>query len=186
MSSCPSRLLVRANRPMRSAAEWRPVPLPVALGRPQPTEYVRRESPSRPCTGIGPKPRPGAALLVAVTGPPGIGKSRLISEVARHLHAEGATVLFGRSFEENLRPYQAMAEAIGHLVEHSGLDQLIGEVPEYGPLAVRLPARTGATVPQPSSGPEGRPRDRTLPPVRVRRRPVQDGRPTSSGAAGAR
>ena len=61
-----------------------------------------------------------------------------MSEIAREVHAQGATVLFGRSYEDNLRPYQPMAEAVRHLVEHSALERLLGEVGEYGPLAVRL------------------------------------------------
>jgi LAO/AO transport system kinase len=37
-------------------------------------------------------PRTGAALVVGVTGPPGAGKSTLVSALVRHLRARGSTV----------------------------------------------------------------------------------------------
>jgi hypothetical protein len=48
-----------------------------------------------------------------VVGEPGVGKSRLVREMADRAAAEGAIVLWGRSDEEPLGPYQAFAGVIG-------------------------------------------------------------------------
>ncbi|HWM09083.1 MAG TPA: AAA family ATPase [Solirubrobacteraceae bacterium] len=50
--------------------------------------------------------------LVAISGDPGIGKTRLLGELARAEQADGATVLYGRCPEEPVAPYQAFAEAL--------------------------------------------------------------------------
>ena len=56
---------------------------------------------------------------------PGIGKTRLAAEFCRLAHEDGATVLYGRSDEDALVPYQSFVEALGHWVaaspsEHCG------------------------------------------------------------------
>jgi class 3 adenylate cyclase len=50
--------------------------------------------------------------LVFLGGDPGIGKSRLTTEFARHVHDNGATVLYGRCYEENVVPYQPFVETM--------------------------------------------------------------------------
>ena len=50
--------------------------------------------------------------LTAISGDPGIGKTRLLGELARSEYADGATVLYGRCPEEPVAPYQAFAEAL--------------------------------------------------------------------------
>ncbi|MGH2688958.1 MAG: adenylate/guanylate cyclase domain-containing protein, partial [Actinomycetota bacterium] len=45
-------------------------------------------------------------------GEPGIGKTRLATEIARRAHAAGAVVLFGRCSEELAVPYQPVLEAL--------------------------------------------------------------------------
>lgn len=55
----------------------------------------------------------GTPQVVLVGGEPGVGKTRLVGELARGAHADGAVVLFGRCDEEMGVPYQPFAEALG-------------------------------------------------------------------------
>ena len=50
--------------------------------------------------------------LALVSGEPGIGKTRLVSEFAANIDELGATVLYGRAEEEALVPYQPFVEAL--------------------------------------------------------------------------
>jgi DNA-binding CsgD family transcriptional regulator len=57
--------------------------------------------------------REGTTRAVLVSGEAGVGKSRLVAEVARNVHADGAQVLHGSCFEDVPSPYGPFAEAIG-------------------------------------------------------------------------
>jgi class 3 adenylate cyclase/tetratricopeptide (TPR) repeat protein len=54
----------------------------------------------------------GDGELVLVHGEPGIGKTRLVAEAARRIHAEGGVVLYGRCSEEPLLPYEPFVAAL--------------------------------------------------------------------------
>ncbi|MEA2383696.1 MAG: eukaryotic-like serine/threonine-protein kinase [Solirubrobacteraceae bacterium] len=60
----------------------------------------------------------GERRLVLVGGEPGIGKTRLMAELCARAHAGGATVRFGRCFEEAIAPYQPFVEALGDAWPH--------------------------------------------------------------------
>jgi DNA-binding SARP family transcriptional activator/class 3 adenylate cyclase len=75
---------------------------------------------------------------VLVAGEPGIGKTRLVTELALSAHAAGATVLWGRCDEELGVAYQPFAEALRHYVEVSPLEDLISHVDTYGGTLARL------------------------------------------------
>src|SRR5436190_2279083 len=75
----------------------------------------------------------GERRLLAISGDPGIGKTRLLSELARAAYADGATVLYGRSPEEAVAPYQPFAEALGPLAPADpALAPLLGEATPSG------------------------------------------------------
>lgn len=57
----------------------------------------------------------GQRTLGLIAGEPGIGKTRLVAEAALAAHEVGATVLWGRSFEEALAPHGAFVEALRRL-----------------------------------------------------------------------
>jgi len=60
----------------------------------------------------------GHTLLVVVSGEAGIGKSRLVSEFAAEVHAEGGQVLLGACYEDVDEPYGPIAQVIaGELSE---------------------------------------------------------------------
>ena len=88
---------------------------------------------------------------VFVTGEPGIGKTRLVSEVAVEAHAAGVLVLAGRCDEGLGLSYQPFVEALGHLVEHCPGDLLDEHLRDYGDAVARLvPAlarRAGGSFP---------------------------------------
>ena len=54
----------------------------------------------------------GTLRIAVATGEPGIGKTTLLGEFARRVHEQGAAVLFGRSDEQGLLPYQPWVEAL--------------------------------------------------------------------------
>lgn len=55
----------------------------------------------------------GASGLLLVEGDPGIGKTRLVGELARSAEREQAIVLWGRCDEDPVAPFQPFAEALG-------------------------------------------------------------------------
>jgi DNA-binding SARP family transcriptional activator len=76
--------------------------------------------------------------LVLLTGEAGIGKTRLVAELARDAHAGGALVLAGRAPEETLVPYQPFIEALRHYVLGAPSSELRSTTREYGSELARL------------------------------------------------
>jgi tetratricopeptide (TPR) repeat protein len=86
----------------------------------------------------------GELQLVLLGGEPGIGKTRLASEFCLMAHGEGATVLYGRSDEDALVPYQSFVEALGQWVAACPPDRLrarVGGRPELSRLLPQLVQR---------------------------------------------
>jgi DNA-binding SARP family transcriptional activator len=65
----------------------------------------------------------GTRAAVVVDGEPGIGKTRLASEIARTVHGQGALVLYGRCDEGLAVPYQPFVEALRPYVNAVGDDR---------------------------------------------------------------
>lgn len=66
----------------------------------------------------------GRRGLAFVTGEPGIGKTRLTAEYALDVYSRGGVVLWGRSFEEGLVPYQPFVQALRHYLLECDPDEL--------------------------------------------------------------
>ena len=99
----------------------------------------------------------GALQFALVTGEPGIGKTTLAGELARRAHAEGGTVLLGRSDEHALVPFQPWIEALERLLEalpSADVDHWL--TAHDGAVARMLPARS------PDQASPGGPRERYL------------------------
>ena len=98
--------------PASAAAETRP-PLPPGLTRQERSPFVGRWDALGWLRAQWSDARGGAGRLAVIAGDPGIGKTRLASELARAAHSEGAAVLLGRCHEEVLISYQPFVEAFG-------------------------------------------------------------------------
>ncbi len=76
-----------------------------------------------------------------LAGEPGIGKTRLSSELAVDAHGRGALALYGRCDEELSLPYQPWVEAVGYLFETADADLLEEVVRLHGPeLSLLVPS----------------------------------------------
>jgi DNA-binding SARP family transcriptional activator/tetratricopeptide (TPR) repeat protein len=118
----PGELVVRAAAPM--------------VGRNRELEELGRLwSAARARHGIH---RADSGKVVLLAGDPGIGKTRLVAEIARAAYDAGAFVLAGRSPEEALVPYQPFLEALRHYVLSVPFSQLRATAREYGAELARL------------------------------------------------
>jgi DNA-binding SARP family transcriptional activator len=99
----------------------------------------------------------GARHVVVVTGEAGIGKTRLATEAARRVSAQGGLVLFGRCDEEAIVPYQPIVEALDGYVAATPADELRAmDEPAWAELAAVLPSLHGTRTA--GGGPDGRAR----------------------------
>jgi DNA-binding SARP family transcriptional activator/tetratricopeptide (TPR) repeat protein len=73
---------------------------------------------------------------VALTGAPGIGKTRLAACFSRQVHGAGGTVLYGRCDEDPLTSYQPFVEALDH---YAGFHDFQHELPQETKELRRLP-----------------------------------------------
>ena len=89
----------------------------------------------------------GEGSVVLVAGEPGIGKTRLAAELAEHAHATGGTVLYGRSYDENLISYQPFREAIRQYSDATPTGQLRDDLAHDGAMLTRLVPELLARVP---------------------------------------
>lgn len=91
---------------------------------------------------------------VFVLGEPGIGKTRLVSEFAQIVHADGGLVVAGRCDDGLDLPYQPFVEALDHLVEHAPPELLLTHAREHAGRVARLVPALERRSPV-ASGPTG-------------------------------
>jgi tetratricopeptide (TPR) repeat protein len=95
----------------------------------------------------------GSLAAVLVSGPPGLGKSRFVAQVAADAHAAGATVLAGVCETDVAVPYQPFAMAFADAA--AGDDELSAAATDgAGPLGPLFPSRRSARADDP--GPSAR------------------------------
>ena len=87
--------------------EWQPaadsvhaLPLPPRLREVPPVGYVGRDVEREGLAFLFDQAREGARRVALISGEPGIGKTRLATQLAVHGHGDGATVLYGRCDED--------------------------------------------------------------------------------------
>jgi tetratricopeptide (TPR) repeat protein len=130
---------------------WEPlpvasIPLPALLtdvGR----IFVGREEPLDRLGQLWKEAAAGERRVALLAGEPGVGKTRLVAELAGRVHEEGATLLAGRCDEDLGVPYQPFVEALRHFVDHSVADQLGERLGRYGGELVRLLPELAERVP---------------------------------------
>jgi DNA-binding SARP family transcriptional activator/tetratricopeptide (TPR) repeat protein len=100
----------------------------------------------------------GTWQTVLVGGEPGIGKTRLLMELAGRLDSQGAIVLYGRCDEDVFAPYQPFAESLGSFFAtnraepvHRALSDRLGPA-GLGVLGDLVPGLPAASQPQPAPG----------------------------------
>jgi len=93
--------------------------------------------------------------VVLLAGDPGVGKTRLVAELAQAAQGAGAFVLAGRSPEETLVPYQPFLEAIRHYVLNVSIAELRASAREYGSELSRLVPELRRRAPELSPPPQG-------------------------------
>lgn len=112
-SSNRQELAVRSKELLPDATTAGPTPLPSMLallsdaGR-----HVGREEQSSHLDQVWRRVVAGQTLMFVLAGEAGIGKSRLVAELAARLHGEGNHVLLGSCTEGSQQPYEPFAQAI--------------------------------------------------------------------------
>lgn len=89
----------------------------------------------------------GSRRVALVSGEPGVGKTRLVTELAQLAHDEGAIVLYGRCDEDLGVPYQPFVEALAPYVAACPLDDLVERVASTGGDLARLVPGLAERVP---------------------------------------
>jgi tetratricopeptide (TPR) repeat protein len=112
--------------------------MPARLRPYGPSAFAGRERELAALRGALASVRDSGRQSAFVTGEAGIGKSRIVSELARHAHAEGVLVLAGRCDDGLGIPYQPFVEVLEHLVAHAPADLLERHIGEYGESVARL------------------------------------------------
>lgn len=126
------------------------VPLPVCVETNPAFPFAGRVEDLDHLTSAWKETIEGGRRTVLVSGEPGIGKTRLVTEVVRAAHDHGAIVLWGRCDEELVAPYGPFAEALRNYFAASPPDRVRAELGALGGELVRivpeLTARIGGLV----------------------------------------
>ena len=150
--------VVDADVRQRAAAED-PFPLPTTLSSSGRDALVGRKADLDHLERCYRQTRSAGPRLTLIYGEPGIGKTRLATELGWRARADGAVVLYGRCDEEPVLPHQPFIEALRHYVAAAPLTELTAQMrPISGELRSVLPELTErvSDLPEPLSGdPDG-------------------------------
>ena len=143
----PQELQLKGLRdPVRAwRVSWRPQTTSQQLGLPEPLTlasrlpFVGRGDEVDRLTSWWTNARQGDGRLVTVAGEPGVGKTRLCSELAERTMADGGIVLYGRCDQLVPYPYQPVVEALERFVGHTQQLELL-PVKQAAELARLVPA----------------------------------------------
>src|SRR5262245_59240437 len=101
--------------------------------------FTGRTAELRRLTRVLEEARAGHGGVVLLAGEPGIGKTRLLAEVAETARAQGALVPWGRCYEgEAARPFGPFAEALGEYVRTAAPEVLRSDLGAHAAPLTRL------------------------------------------------
>jgi DNA-binding CsgD family transcriptional regulator/tetratricopeptide (TPR) repeat protein len=126
--------------------------LPLGIARESGEPLIGRDAESRRLLDAAQLSTGGQSRALLLFGDAGIGKTRLVAEVATRLHHEGWLVLHGRCDDESVLRYQPISQALGSLIDaigQSGLDRRVGEIDltRLGPRFRRTSEPSGSADP---------------------------------------
>src|SRR3989442_9313376 len=111
---------------------------PSGTARPGLTRFVGREEESARLRELLEEAMRGKGSLVLVYGEPGVGKTRLVSELATRACDRGVQVLTGRAYEtEGMPPYLPFTDPLSHYVRGRSPDELRAALDDSGPYIAR-------------------------------------------------
>ena len=114
--------------------------LPPTLRRASSLPFTGRKAEQQILVDAWERCRVGGFATVFVAGEPGIGKTRLISEVAADASVEGAMVLAGRCDEDIRVPFGPFVEALRWLIQHLPVGELPARLGKHpGELVTLVP-----------------------------------------------
>ena len=122
-------------------------PLPARLTVERTFAFIGRGAERDVLEGAWKRAEQGELRVVLLAGEPGIGKTRLATEVALEAHRQGGLVLLGRCDEDLAVPYQPFVEALRHLVAACPDDVLVEALRERGGELNRLLPELSRRVP---------------------------------------
>lgn len=131
-----------------SDASLESAPLPALLLHvPGELPFAGRDTERQLLTDLWKSVQSDGRAVALVSGEPGVGKTRLTSELAREAHADGAWVLAGRCDETVSAPFAPWVEILRHAVTHCS-DELLGDhVARHGGELTRLVPELGRRAP---------------------------------------
>jgi DNA-binding CsgD family transcriptional regulator/tetratricopeptide (TPR) repeat protein len=148
-------------RELRAAQRQdRPAPLPAPLALlADPAHFVGREPEQARLRGLWHRATEGHFLVGVVAGEAGIGKTRLVAELAADVHASGAQVLLGSCFQDLRVPYEPFVQAVSaDVATQSTVETRRRAAGAVNPLTWLIPELAGAgTGPAPDASPDSAP-----------------------------
>ncbi len=138
-----------------AATDTAAMPLPRLLAIAAPFPFVSRDDTWAVLEHAWAAAATGGRQVVLLGGGAGTGKTRLASEFARHVHAQGGVVLYGGCSDRLAAPYQPFAEAVEHLVRSLDAEGVQDLTAVHAAELTRLaPALAGVLGSLPVAGPE--------------------------------
>jgi DNA-binding SARP family transcriptional activator/class 3 adenylate cyclase len=117
-----------------------PTSVPIALTEAAAPVFVGRTAELSQLESMLAETLRGARRMALVGGEPGIGKTRLLTELAQRASDEGVIVLYGRADDETVVPFQPFVEALRPYAATLSADALRDSLRSLGSeLAILLP-----------------------------------------------